>query len=99
MTIKKSLDISKALDKLWHERIFHKLKRNEISGNLLSLLTDFLRNRKQGVILNDQRASRANITAGVPQGSILGLLLFLIYINDLSVLKCLKEQLITYITT
>ena len=78
------LDISKAFDKVWHEGIIHKLKRNGISGNLLSLLTDFLRNRKQRVILNGQSSSWANINAGVLQGYILGPLLFLIYINDLS---------------
>ena len=50
-------DISKAFDKVWHEGIIHKLKRNGISGNLLSLLTDFLRNRKQIVILNGQSSS------------------------------------------
>ena len=76
------LDISKASDKVWHEWIIHKLKRNGISGNLLSL---FLRNRKQRVILNGQSSSWANVNAGVPQGSILDSLLFLIlYINDLS---------------
>ena len=79
------LDISKAFDKAWHEGIIHRHKRNGISGNLLSLLTDFLRNRKQRVILNGQSSSWANINAGVPQGSILDSLLFLIlYINDLS---------------
>ena len=40
------LDISKAFDKVWHEGIIHKLKRNGMSGNLWSLVTDFLRNRK-----------------------------------------------------
>ena len=64
------------------ERIIH--KRNEISGNLLILVTDFLRNRKQRVILNGQRLYWVNINACVPQGSILGPLLFLMSINDLS---------------
>ena len=79
-----SLTISKAFDQAWHEGIIHRHKRNGISGNLLSLLTDFLRNRKQRVILNGQSSSWANINAGVLQGSILGPVLFLIYINDLS---------------
>ena len=66
------LDISKAFDKAWHEGIIHKLTRNGISGNLLSLLTDVLSKRKQSVILNGQSSSWAYINAGVPQGSILG---------------------------
>ena len=78
------LDIPKAFNKVWHKGIIYKLKRNGVSRNLLSVLTDFLRNRKQTVILNGQSSSWTNINAGVPQGSILVLLLFLIYINDLS---------------
>ena len=78
------INISKAFDKVWHEGIIHRLKHNEISGNLLSLLTGFLRNRKQRVILNGRSSFWANINAGVPQGSILGPLFFLIYINDSS---------------
>ena len=78
------LDISKTFNKIWHKRIIHKLKLNGISGNLLSLLTDFLRSRKQRVVLNGQNSSWANINAGVAQGSILDPNLFLIYINDLS---------------
>ena len=81
-----------------HEGIINKLKPNRISGNLLSLLTDFFRNRKQRPILNGHSSSWANINAGVPNGSILGPILFLIYINDLSDnLQC-NPQLLTHDT-
>ena len=74
-------------DKAWPEWITHKPKRNGISGNWLSFLTDILRNRKQRFILNGQSSSWSNINAGVTQGSILGPLLFIIYF-DLSDLQC-----------
>ena len=78
------LDISKAFDKVWHEGLLFKLKQNIISGNLLNVITDFLYQRKQRVFLNGEHSSWTNTEAEIPQGSILGPLFFLIYINDLS---------------
>ena len=77
------LDMSKAFDKVWHEGLIYKMKCFGISGNLLNLLSSFLHNRKQRVILNGQISEWEYVKAGVPQGSILGPLLFLLYVNDL----------------
>ena len=77
------LDISKAFDKVWHKGLLYKLKQNGISGNLSDNMSDFLKSRKQRVVLNGQFSSWTSIDVGVLQGSIFGSLLLLIYINDL----------------
>ena len=58
------LDISKAFDKVWHQGLHYKLRQNGISGKILNILTDFLDNRTQRVILNGQYSSYVKIDAG-----------------------------------
>ena len=84
------LGISKALDKMWHQGLLFKLKSCGIEGNFLRLLKNYLDNWKQRVILDGQCSSWKIILSGIPQGSVLEPLLFLIYINDLpNGLKCI----------
>ena len=78
------LDISKAFDRVWHDGLLFKLESKGVSGNLFQLIKSFLSGRFQRVLLNGQTSDWETIQAGVPQGSILGPLFFLIYINDLA---------------
>ena len=76
------LDISKAFDKVWRKGLIYELHQYGFTGKLLTLLTDFLSNRKQRIVLKGQHSSWADIKAGAPQDSILGPLLSLVYVND-----------------
>ena len=79
------LDLSKAFDKVWHKGLLYKLRNLGVKDPLLSWFRHYLTDRKQRVVIEGQSSSWLNIETGVPQGSVLGLLLFLVYINDINV--------------
>ena len=78
-----AVDISKAVDRVWHIGLLHKFKSYGISGQVLGLISSFLSNRRLGVVLDGRSSQEYSVNAGVPRGSILGPTIFLLYINYL----------------
>ena len=77
------LDVSAAFDKCWHSGILEKLKQNKIEGKCLALFESYLRGRKQIVVVDGMKSDIKEVKAGIPQGSRLGPLLWILYANDI----------------
>ncbi|XP_038045149.1 uncharacterized protein LOC119719722 [Patiria miniata] len=87
------LDYEKAFDKVPHRHLLKKVQHYGVRGATLAWISDFLHSRSQSVLVDGQKSSESIVSSGVPKGSVLGPLLFLIYINDLP--ECIRSSTTT----
>ncbi|XP_060596399.1 uncharacterized protein LOC132750432 [Ruditapes philippinarum] len=98
------LDFSKAFDKVNHRKLLLTLQENGVSTQILNWTRSFLIGRSQTVVLEDEHSTEVPVNSGVPQGSVLGPLCFLIYINELpssvskSQIRLFADDTVVYIT-
>ena len=93
-TLSVFLDLSKAFDTIDHNILLHKLECYGVRGLALKWFQSYLTDRKQYVLYNNVQSQTLDITCGVPQGSVLGPLLFLIYVNDIA--NCITHSKLIY---
>ena len=76
-------DTSKAFDRIWYRGLLFKLKQNGIHGRLIDWIENYLSDRTQKVLIGSSMSNPKHTSVGVPQGSVLGTLFFLVYVNDI----------------
>ena len=84
------LDFSKAFDTVPHDKLLHKMKGYGVRGQLNKWLSSFLKDRMMNVVCEGEHSESVSVESGVPQGTVLGPLMFLCHINDLP--DCVKSQ-------